>query len=352
MRSPAASKSETGNKTTKGSRASHPDPFIVVAKRAQKQSLILLHGHGSNGEKFGLEFLKSHTSMTCGHDGVPMTMADHFPDMKFIFPTAKKRRAKWYNRATINQWFDSVPIDEQDGHGVTKEEEEWQLDGLRETRAAIRAIIDGEVANFGACNVFIGGLSQGCAMSLHVLLSHEGITDDAAPLGGFVGMSGWLPYATAIERILQGQPPDDENDEDDDDEDDVLGPSSDAEADEHDPFASGDDHDNHDIAPTTQTGNDSVPTRVCNFVRDNMDLPPLNTSDPLCLRTLVFLGHGKSDEKVKMIKGQKAVQCLRDMGVDVTWKDYDEGHWYKVPEEIDDIVEFLQTRLLDCSSSA
>lgn len=45
--------------------------------------------------------------------------------------------------------------------------------------------------HLATANVFTGGLSQGCAMSLHFLLSYE----DSPPLRGFVGMSGWLPFA-------------------------------------------------------------------------------------------------------------------------------------------------------------
>ena len=91
-----------------------------------------------------------------------------------------------------------MPLDEQDRRGgCSREEEEWQIDGLRESRAFLQEIVGKEVEVVGARNVFIGGLSQGCAMSLHLLLSHEG----DAPLGEFIGMSGWLPFAEGIQEV-------------------------------------------------------------------------------------------------------------------------------------------------------
>ena len=75
-----------------------------------------------------------------------------------------------------------------------------------------------------------------------------------------------------------------------------------------------------------------------------MHLPAIKRSDPLCLKTPVYLGHGKSDERVKVDNGLRAAQCLRDMGMTVIWKAYDEGHWYRVPKQIDDIIAILREK--------
>ena len=258
------------------------------------------------------------------------TLQDIFPGLKLIFPTAKKRRARWYNRAFINQWFDNVPVNEQD-RAISREQVEWQLEGLRETADFLRPLVEAEVEALGARNVFVGGLSQGCAMGLHLLVSYQGGGDGVSggaereALGGFVGMSGWLPFAADMEEVIhQG------------DQDGATG--------DDDLFASDD---------TMFESNESTlskATRVCNLARDNMDLPSIETAEPLCLRTPVFLGHGRNDEKVKMELGLQAAGILRDVGMQVTWKEYDEGHWYKVPEEIDDIVEFLHKRMESCKS--
>ncbi|KAM3421276.1 hypothetical protein BST61_g1678 [Cercospora zeina] len=188
---------------------SYPDPFVVEPLADHKYSIVLLHGRGSNGEHFGIELLDSRMTLGSALDveksQASTTLRQHFQNAKFVFPTATKRRAKWYNRATINQWFDSVPIDEQDNlaASMTKEQEEWQLGGPRESRAFIKSILKAEIELVGASNVVIGGLSQGCAMSLRVLLSlHDEESETPLPIGAFVGMRGWLPYADAIVRVL------------------------------------------------------------------------------------------------------------------------------------------------------
>jgi len=49
----------------------------------------------------------------------------------------------------------------------------------------VSKIIDKEAATLGNSNkVFVGGFSQGCAVSLATLISYP------KPLGGIVGMSG------------------------------------------------------------------------------------------------------------------------------------------------------------------
>lgn len=58
--------------------------------------------------------------------------------------------------------------------------------------------------------------------------------------------------------------------------------------------------------------------------------------------TPIFLGHGRNNEEVSVDLGKQTRHVLTALGCKVRWRDYNEGHCYKVPEEIDDIVEFLQ----------
>ena len=59
----------------------------------------------------------------------------------------------------------------------------------------------------------------------------------------------------------------------------------------------------------------------------------------------VFMGHGADDAYVNVELGREAMQLLPRTGFRVRWKEYSgaeqEGHWLKVPEEMDDIYEFL-----------
>jgi predicted esterase len=64
------------------------------------------------------------------------------------------------------------------------------------------------------------------------------------------------------------------------------------------------------------------------------------------LDTPVFLGHGVDDGTVDVELGRQARTVLEGLGMEVEWKEYKgaelEGHWIKVPEEMDDIVRFLK----------
>lgn len=130
-------------------------------------------------------------------------------------------------------------------------------------------------------------------MALRVLLRFESEVVEDGALGGFVGMSGWLPCRKALEEIIK--PP-------------YEHPDS------NDPF----ERDNKD----SSLDNLSVGVRVMVFVRDNMDPPPITTALPACLQTPVFLGHGEVDGKVSVKLGREAASTLAGVGVDITWQAY------------------------------
>lgn len=59
--------------------------------------------------------------------------------------------------------------------------------------------------------------------------------------------------------------------------------------------------------------------------------------------TLVLLGHGVEEGKMKYPLGQDAYKVLRSMAVLVHWRSYiEQGHWYRITDEIDVIVGFIQ----------
>ena len=295
-------KIDESNKVT----AAYPEPLIIPSSARHTHTFVLLHGRGSNGQEFGIDVIASRTSSG-------KMLPQLFPGMKFIFPTAKKGQATAYYRTVINQWFDNYPLKDLED---PSRHQELQTEGLRESGAFVRQIILEEGKAVTLENVIVGGLSQGCAMALHVLLSFESDVVEDGALGGFVGMSGWLPFQKPLDEIVH--PPH-------------------FHSDAGDAFERGDEevHDNQ-----------SVGIRVMDFVRGNMDLPPISTDLPACLQTPVFMGHGEADEKVPAKLGRQAASTLEGMGMDVTWRGYAKlGHWYKVPEELDDIAAFLQYKV-------
>ncbi|TWU70986.1 hypothetical protein ED733_000413 [Metarhizium rileyi] len=134
------------------------------------------------------------------------------------------------------------------------------------------------------------------------------------PVGGFVGMSGWLPYRNDIHKALDNVSEDnifeDEN---------PFDTSSCAKMEDQDPIF-----------------------KAVDFVRDLLGGDNQSPSQS-ALATPVFLGHGSADEKISIELAENARDTLRKAGFKVSWVAYQgHGHWYKVPEEVNDIVAFMR----------
>ncbi|OTA68433.1 acyl-protein thioesterase [Hypoxylon sp. EC38] len=279
--------------------------FVVEPTSTHSHSIIFLHGLSSNGEKFGTEFLE--TGKTSTGKKLPQLL----PGTRWIFPTAKRGRSTAFRRSVLTQWFDVARLPDPEYRRET------QLRGLSESTSAIREILSQEMSKVPPENIIIGGLSQGCAMSLAILLGLE------HRLGGYIGMSGYLPFRSEIEDAVKETEGTEEVDEDD-------------------PFATGGDDDGSDTEP------ESPEVRALSFVRDLVGLEPLSnpTRETTASLTPVFLGHGEVDDKRPVKQGEAAAKTLQTAGYEVQWKAYpDLGHWYKIPDEIDDIVEFIRSRV-------
>ncbi|KAH9885709.1 acyl-protein thioesterase [Xylariomycetidae sp. FL2044] len=285
-----------------------PNPqatFVVEPTSTHTHSVIFLHGLSSNGEKFGTELLET------GIDSSGRKLSRLLPGVRWIFPTAKRRRSTAFRRSMLTQWFDVARLRDPEYRRET------QLQGLSESTVAIREFVSREMSEVGGPeNVIIGGLSQGCAMSLIILLGLE------HRLGGYIGMSGYLLYRNDIEDAMRET----------------------EEMDEDDPFApSGGDDNNGDGTEPRSPG-----VLVSSFVRDLVGLEPIShqTREATAGLTPVFLVHGVADDKKPVEAGEAAAKTLQAAGYEVQWKAYpDLGHWYKIPDEIDDIVDFIRTRV-------
>jgi predicted esterase len=271
---------------------SHPTPFVVQPSQKHTQTFILLHGLGSNGENFGTELLET------GINSKAQKLTEIFPGARFIFPTAKKRRSSAFKRAKINQWFDIASLDDPSF------KRETQYDGLADSANHLLKIIEAELEIIRPEHVILGGLSHGCAMALSLMLGLDVV------FGGVIGMSGWLPFQRDIADVINSQP---------DLSDQESGQDNIFEATNSDP-----------IVDALLLQRDILSTK-CN------DTTKIKT----CLSTPVFIGHGQADDKINVSLGEGTVSTLRSLGMNVTWKQYDHGHWYKIPDEIDDIVQFI-----------
>lgn len=274
--------------------------YVVDPRAAHTHTFILLHGLGSNGQKFGSELLETGiTSSGC-------SLTELFPGARFVFPTSKRRRSTAFGRSMLTQWFDIAILDDP------SIQRDRQLQGLSESVQEILAIIKDELQHVSAQNLILGGLSQGCATSLAVLLCLD------HPVGGYIGMSGFLTYQADLDDAVA-------DDEDFDDDD---------------PFARSDDDD--DGGPPKEPS-----IRAQTFMRDLLLLDDVvePTIERTASSTPVFLGHGAVDEKVPVGLGEAAARVVQNAGYQVGWKAYaDQGHWYKIPDQIDDIVSFIVSR--------
>lgn len=270
---------------------------------AHTHTVILLHGQSSNGKKFGQELLET------GKTKSGKTLTELLPGARFVFPTAKRRRSSAFGRKKLTQWFDIARLEDPSYRNET------QLQGLAESAVEIRNLLRDEMAHVPARQIILGGLSQGCTMSLSVLLSLQ------FPLGGYIGMCGYLPFQQETEDAIIGGENEGQADGDGDDDE--------------NPFAVSDDEDERPSDPAV---------RALAFERDLLDIEPLVGAT--AVSTPIFLGHGDADEKKPHVLSEGAARTMRAAGYNVDWKLYPGlGHWYKIPEEIDDIVAFISEKV-------
>ena len=222
----------------------------------------------------------------------------------------------------LTQWFDIASLADP-SHRRDK-----QLRGLAESAREILALIRDEAGRVGRGNIVLGGLSQGGAMALICLLA---LSAGESRLGGFVAMSTWLPFQDEIEGVAGTAATTEEEDGDEN------------------PFSSSE----------AEPGTQDPATAVREYVRDLINLAEeeeegvVGTSgassalssalSSVLLSTPVFLGHGAADDKVCHALGMDACRAMRPAGFQVTWRSYEEqGHWYRIPDEIDDLVHFIR----------
>ncbi len=137
-------------------------------------SIIVLHGLGADGTDF-LPFA----------DEIDLSPVG---PVRWVLPRAPVRPVTINNGHAMRAWYDVLGTD------LVRREDEA---GLRQTFAAVQALIDREIARgVPARRIVLAGFSQGCAITLGAGLRCP------QRLAGLVGLSGYLPLAagTAAER--------------------------------------------------------------------------------------------------------------------------------------------------------
>lgn len=111
--------------------------------------------------------------------------------------------------------------------------------------------------------IMIGGIRQGCAMSLSLPLSLD------YAFAGFIGMCGYLPFQKDVEEAVSSRPQEKENE---------------------DPFSGDGDENLEELDPAV---------KALIFERDLLCLDRSSTliKDSTARSTPIFLSHGDADEK-------------------------------------------------------
>ncbi len=237
----------------------------------------MLHGRGSTGEEYAEELLESTLPGQ-------LTMVDSLSTWKFVFPSSKEVWSTAF-REDMPAWFEAHSLSDPTAR------QELQVPGILDSVKHISAIVDGEILklNGQSHKVCLGGISQGAAVGMLALLSRP---TSAPRIGAFFAASTWLPFASDILHLISGEST-------------IF---------------------NEERAPRDS---------ILGLLSQRQDLNGLP----------VHLGHGHDDAYVDVELGRVAAKVLSAAGCAVDWKEYNEaeqeGHWYKVPEQIDDTVAFL-----------
>lgn len=266
-----------------------PSPHIVNPTSIHTCTIVMLHGRGSDGEEFAEEFLAE------SHLSDKTSLAEAFPGARWVFPSSKQLWSTAFEEH-MPAWFEAHSLSD------TTSRQDLQTAGIKDSVAYVQSILDDELAILEGRKekLIMGGISQGGAIAMLTLLGRGGLT-----CGGAFVTNTWLPFAENIEQIL--------------------------------PVSNGQ-------AVTESAGEDDydgfVQTLTSEFSglgRSKDALPP------------IFFGHGVDDAYVDVSLGRQAREVLVKAGFSVDWREYSgaelEGHWYKVPEQMEDIKGFLDKLL-------
>jgi lysophospholipase II len=287
--------------------AEFAQPHVASPTSKHTNTIILLHGRGSNGPEFAEELFEARTSKG-------LSLQEHLPGWKWVFPSSQTRYSTLFQE-DMDEWFDIYSLTD------TTLREELQVEGLQQSVAFIHQLIQAEAKHVPLANIVLGGISQGCATAVHAMLSLKGQN-----IGAFVGFCGWMPFASSIQdshtssfgmgtlrditknRQRPPIPP--------------LAPSS--------------------VEPSTELEKNwhTPPSLLVPPPLPSNGLQPLQPVSG----SVIFLGHSKNDEVVDFGLGVQLRSVLQQLGAKVSWREYDDGgHWIKEPQGFDDLIDFLAT---------
>ncbi|KAF4953112.1 hypothetical protein FGADI_6262 [Fusarium gaditjirri] len=258
--------------------------YIIESVDPHTHTAVLLHGRGSNGEEFAQELFEE----TLLSD--QSSLAQKLPSWRWVFPSSRELWSTAFQE-DMPAWFEAHSLTD------TTARQDLQIPGIKQSVSYVKTILDQEIERLGgdASKVVLGGISQGAAVGMWTLLCLDSIE---RPLGAFFATNTWLPFASSIKKYLS-----------------------------------------HEATPPMDAGTEFVAGMLA---QSKASLPQ---SQPWVPSTAVFLGHGTDDAYVDVELGREARNILTRVGFKTEWREYQgaelEGHWFKAPEEVEDLLNFL-----------
>ncbi|KAH8669715.1 Alpha/Beta hydrolase protein [Tricladium varicosporioides] len=264
--------------------SSYPPPHIIPPSSTHKTTLILLHGTSTSGPELAAN------------------LAQALPNTRFVFPTGKLRATSVFGGRETNAWFDVVNFADR------TEGEDLAIPGIFESIHYLTSLIRSETLLFpeherGKGQIIFGGFSQGAAMSLMLLLSNEWVVQGfEREVGGWVLMSGWLPFARQLQVCTI--------------------PS-------------------HSSMAQRQS-------QVISWLRNHVGLGEISGKGLGLGRCDwegwkgAFMGHGMEDKKMLPEWAKKAKAVLEEVGwCSIRWREYKGlGHWFE-GEELGEVIRLV-----------
>lgn len=147
-----------------------PEYIEVETTEAPIHSIIWLHGLGADGTDFS--------------DLPRMLQLPTQSAIRFLFPHAPMRSITLNGGMMMRGWYDLAGLEERDQEDIS---------GLKESSESISLLIEQEKARgIASDHIFLGGFSQGGALSLYLGLRHP------EKLSAIIGLSTYLPASTSI----------------------------------------------------------------------------------------------------------------------------------------------------------
>ena len=270
-------------------------PSVVIHPLTPRHDLtvILLHGRGSRASEFRRDFMSTLPSTGTSPEQL-------FPSVKWVFPCANIMFST-VDKELVRQWYDVYSLrdlDERTGLAV---------EGLVKSIKHVSSIIEDEHRLLqaqhpddrpGTRRLVLGGISMGCAVSVHALLVSL-MSGTPGILAGFFGWCGWMPFTNAMEKQVERGP--------------------------------------------------SIQQALQRFYR--RDLPVLGgeqcgPEEKSLARVPVLLSHCEDDPVVSVALGSAMKTTLSHLEMDVHWRAcHVGGHWIKEPDEMDRFVSFMRSIL-------